>query len=75
MKYKKKTMEFHESIRESLKYSIDEIEKENMILKERVKEVENALLPRPSFFKLIASSRPLNILKDTPESKSRLKSP
>jgi hypothetical protein len=37
-----KVMEFHEATREALKYSIDEIEKENLILKERVKELENA---------------------------------
>jgi hypothetical protein len=48
-------MEFHEAIGEALKYSIDEIEKENLILKERVKELENALLPRPLFVEPIVS--------------------
>jgi hypothetical protein len=36
-----KVMEFHEATSEALKYSIDEIEKENLILKEKVKELEN----------------------------------
>jgi hypothetical protein len=47
-------MEFHEATGEALKYSIDDIEKENLILKEKVKELKmkilhTSLLPRHLF--------------------------
>jgi len=59
-----KFMEFHESTMEALKYSIDEIEKENLILKERVKELENDVLPRLLFDNPIVIIRPLRNIED-----------
>jgi hypothetical protein len=44
-----KIVQFHEATGEALKDSIYDIEKENLILKERVKELEKSLLPRPLF--------------------------
>jgi hypothetical protein len=50
-----KFMEFHEETNETSKYSIYEIKKENPILKEKVKELENTMLPRPLFANPIAA--------------------
>jgi hypothetical protein len=66
-------MEFHEATSEALKYSIDEIEKENLILKEKVKELEKYFLPRPLFVEPITTIQPLCSLEDVPETSSRLK--
>jgi hypothetical protein len=44
-----KVLEFHQATGDALKYSIDEQEKENLVLKRRIKELEDALLPKPLF--------------------------
>ena len=52
-------MEFHDGTSKSLKYSIDEIENDNFILKEKVKELEKYFLPRPLFVEPITTIQPL----------------
>jgi hypothetical protein len=68
-----KIIQFHEATREALKESIDDIEKENLILKEKVKELEKYFLPRPLFIEPITVIQPLCSLEDVPETSSRLK--
>jgi hypothetical protein len=68
-----KIIQFHEETGESLKESIDDIEKENLILKEKVKELEKYFLPRPLFIEPITTIQPLCSLEDVPETSSRLK--
>jgi hypothetical protein len=50
-----KVVEFHDAIGETLKISIGDIENENAILKDRVRELENALVPPPLFSSPIAT--------------------
>jgi hypothetical protein len=50
-----KIVQFHEATGEALKESVSNIEKENLILKEKIKELEATLIPRPLFVE------PLNI--------------
>jgi hypothetical protein len=45
----------------------------NAQLKERIKELEIALIPPPIFASLIAFMKPWKTLDDTPESSSKLK--
>jgi hypothetical protein len=66
-------VEFHEVNGEALKYSIDDIEKENLILKENVNDLEKYLLPRPLFFEPITAIQRLCSLVDVLETSSRLK--
>jgi len=68
-----KIVQFHEATRESLKESIDDIEKENLILKEKVKVLEICFLPGPLFVEPITAIQPLCSLEDVPETSSRLK--
>jgi hypothetical protein len=68
-----KVMEFHEATGEALKYSIGDLENENAILKEKVRELESALMPPPLFSSPITTIQPLKTLEDRPESSSRLK--
>jgi hypothetical protein len=68
-----KVMQFHEATREALKSSINEIEIENQILKEKIRELENALLLKPLFVEPIATIQPLNTLEDIPEYSSRIR--
>jgi len=68
-----KFMEFHKEIDKTLKYFINEIKKENPILKEKLKELENALLPRPFSVKPVVAIQPLYGLEDVMETSSRLK--
>jgi hypothetical protein len=68
-----KVMEFHEATGEALKFSIGDIENENAILKDRVRELENALMPPPLFSSPITTIQPLKTLEGRPESSSRLK--
>jgi hypothetical protein len=53
--------------------SVDEMENENANLKERVKELENALMPPPIFSSPIATMQPWKSFDRTPESSSRLR--
>jgi len=55
------------------KGSIYDIKKENLVLKEKTKELENDLLPRPLFIGPIIAIQPLCSLKDVPETNSKLK--
>jgi hypothetical protein len=68
-----KVIEFHEATGEALKMSIGDIENENAILKDRVRELENSLMPPPLFSSPIATIQPLRTLEGRPESSSRLK--
>jgi hypothetical protein len=68
-----KIVQVHEATEEPLKESISNIEKENLILKEKIKELEATLIPRPLFVE------PLNIvqlaltLEDIPKRSSKWK--
>jgi hypothetical protein len=66
-------LKFHQATGDALKYSIDEQEKENLVMKKRIKYLEDALVPQPLFVEPIYAIRPLNVLEDIPESRSRLK--
>jgi hypothetical protein len=66
-------MQFHEATEEALKSSIGEVEIENQILKERIKELENVLLPKTLFIDPFATIHPLNTLEDIPESSSNIR--
>jgi hypothetical protein len=68
-----KVMEFHEATRENLKFSIGDIENENVFLKDRVRELENSLIPPPLFVSPIAAIQPLKTLEARLESSSILK--
>jgi hypothetical protein len=61
-----KVLEFHQATGDALKYSISEQEKENLILKKIIKELEDALFPKPLFVEPISTIRPLDILEDAP---------
>jgi hypothetical protein len=56
-----------------LKESIFDIEKENLFLKERIKELEKSLIPKPLFVEPITAIQPILTLEDVPESSSKLK--
>jgi hypothetical protein len=43
------------------------------MLKKRIKELEDALLPKPLFVEPISTLRPIDISEDAPESSSKLK--
>jgi hypothetical protein len=42
-------VQIHEAMGEALKMSVGEMESENVILKDRIKELESALMPPPIF--------------------------
>jgi hypothetical protein len=63
----------HEATRESLKMSVDEMENENSTLKDRIKELESALMPPPIFSSPIATMQPWKSFDGTPESSSILR--
>jgi hypothetical protein len=52
-------VDFHEVTSEALKYFIDEIEKENLILKEKAKELEKYLITIHLFVEPIIVIQPL----------------
>jgi hypothetical protein len=54
-----KIVDFHEASNEALKCFIDEIEKQNLILKEKAKELEKYLIPIHLFVKPIIVIQPL----------------
>jgi len=54
-----KIVQFHEETREALKEFVGNIEKENLILKEKIKELEETLIPIPLF------DKPLNMVQPT----------
>jgi hypothetical protein len=68
-----KVLEFHKALMDALKFSINDQQKENLVLNKRTKELEDALLPQPLFIEPIYVIKPLNVLEDTPKSGSRLK--
>jgi len=53
--------------------SIGYIENENVLLKDRVRALENDLMPPPLFVSPVATIQPLRTLERRPESSSRLK--
>jgi len=68
-----KFMKFHDAIREALKESIFDIEKENLFLKEKIKELEKSIIPKPLYVEPITTIKPILTLKDVSESGSKLK--
>jgi hypothetical protein len=50
-----------------------DIEKENSFLKERIKELEKALIPKPLFVEPLTTIQPILTLKDVPKSSSKLR--
>jgi hypothetical protein len=59
-----RVVEFHEATRESLKISIGDIKNKNSNLKDRVRELENTLMPPPLFGSPISIYIPLEVLKE-----------
>lgn len=59
-----KIMQFHEVVGEEFKSSIGEVEIENWLLKERIKELDISLRSKPNFFKPTATIQPLNTFED-----------
>jgi hypothetical protein len=59
-------MKFHEATREDLKFSIGDIENENVIRKDRVRELENSLIPPPLFSNPITTIKTLKNLEGRP---------
>jgi hypothetical protein len=53
--------------------SVDDMEAENIMLKERVKELESTLMPPPIFSTLVSTVQPWKSSDKTPESSLRLK--
>jgi hypothetical protein len=66
-------VQFHDATREAVKESIFDIKKENLILKERMKELEKALIQKPLFFEPITTIQPILTIEDVPEIGSKLK--
>jgi hypothetical protein len=66
-------MQFHDGTREALKDSIFDIEKENLFLKERIKELEKYLIPKPLFVGHFNAIQLVLSLEYVPETHSRLK--
>jgi hypothetical protein len=56
-----------------LKESIFDIEKENFFLKEKIKELEKALIPKPLFVEPITALQLIATLEDVPVNSSKLK--
>jgi len=67
-----KIIQIHESMGEDL-MSIDEMENENLTLKERIKYLENVLIPPPIFSNPITKMKPWKSSDGTPKSSSRLR--
>jgi hypothetical protein len=63
----------HRATGDALEVSVDEMEAENVMLKERVKELEYALMPPPIFASPIATIQPWKSSDRTPESSSKFK--
>jgi hypothetical protein len=68
-----KIARMHRATSDALEMSVDEMEAENSMLKERVKELEYTLMPPPIFASPIATIQPGKSLDKTPESSSKLK--
>jgi hypothetical protein len=68
-----KIMQFHEANRKALKQSIFYIDKENSFLKERIKELEKALIPKPLFVEPLNAIQPILTLRDVPKRSSKLR--
>jgi hypothetical protein len=63
----------HKATGDSLEVLVDEMESENSMFNERVKELEYDLIPPPIFARLIATIQPKKSFDRTPESSSNLK--
>jgi hypothetical protein len=68
-----KIAQFHGATREALKQSVDTMEKENLELKQRIKELEATLMPRPLFPEPLNTIQPTLVLEDIPESNNKCK--
>jgi len=56
-------MQFHDATGEELKESIFDKKKENLFLKERIKELEKALITKPLFVEPIVAFQPILTLE------------
>jgi hypothetical protein len=56
-----------------LKESVCNIEKENLILKEKIKELETTLIPKPLFVEPLTTIQPTLTLEDVQKATSKLK--
>jgi hypothetical protein len=68
-----KIADFHGATGDALKQSIDKMEKENLELKKRIKELEVALVPGPLFPEPLSSMQPILELEEIPESSTKYK--
>jgi hypothetical protein len=68
-----KMAHIHEATSPVLKMLVGDMEYENSILKERIKELENTLIPPPIFASLIATDQPWRNYDGTQESSSKFK--
>jgi hypothetical protein len=68
-----KIIQIHEAMGEYLNMSIDEMENENLTLKERIKELENVLIPPPILSNPITKMKPWKSSNGTPKSSSILR--
>jgi hypothetical protein len=68
-----KIVQFHEETKEALKESICNIEKEILILKEKIKELETTLILKTLFVDPLTTIQPTLTLEGVPEGSSKLK--
>jgi hypothetical protein len=68
-----KLVQIHEPIGESIKMCVDEMENENSILKDLIKELDISIMPLPIFASPITTMQPWKTLDRTPKSSSKLR--
>jgi hypothetical protein len=68
-----KIVHIHDAMGKALNMSVGEMENENVILKERIRELENALMPPPIFSNPIATMHPWESFYGMTKSSSRLR--
>ena len=68
-----KLSSIHKVTREALDVSISNMEKENAQLKEKIKELEETLMPPPILDSPIAMIHPRKCFQETPKSSARIK--
>jgi predicted transcriptional regulator len=68
-----KIVQFYETTREALKEFVGNIEKENLILKEKIKKLEVSLIPRPFFIGPLNMVQQALTLEDIPERNNKWK--
>jgi hypothetical protein len=66
-------MQFDTATREALKKYVFDIEKETSFLKERIKELEKVVIPKPLFVEPITAVQPTLTLEYVQKSSSKLR--